>query len=245
MTRTLIILIISQLLIGCTRQDQPKTIDFGSFTIQAPAGWNKIEFQGIDSYVGGLTDRTDTLTFDYGWYSYDFGYEDTDTHLFTIDTINGKTATLIRPMIPGQGTIGMYIDNAYKDNHFNLIGNDIGNELAIFDIFKSVKFKDSDTTVNSLQFAQNFKTTKYPPSAKQIFKMNCASCHHISDRQLIGPGMTTIQKDRFDKWFFDTLFVYIPQMPNEKMGTDYHRRMFEHLTDQDIQLIKGLLKENE
>ena len=238
-------MIVSQLLISCTGQDRPKTIDFGSFTIPAPAGWNKIEFQGIDSYVGGLTNGTDTLTFDYGWYSYDFGYEDTDAHLIKIDTINGKTATLIKPRISGHGTIRMYINNAYKGNYFNLVGSDIQNELTVFDIFKSVKFKDSNTTVNSLNFAQNFKASKYPPSAEQIFKRNCASCHHISDIQLIGPGMTTMRKDRFDKWFFDTLFVYTPQTPNEKMGTDYHRKMFEHLTDQDIQLIKGLLKENE
>lgn len=238
-------MIVSQLLISCTGQDRPKTIDFGSFTIHAPAGWKKIVFQGIDSYVGGLTNGRDTLIFDYGWYSYDFGCEDVDTHLFKIDTINGKTATLIKPRISGNGTIGMYINNAYKDNHFNLVGSDIQNELTVFDIFKSVRFKDSDTTLNSLHFAQNFKATKYPPSAKKIFKMNCAPCHHISDRQLIGPGMTTMRKDRFDKWFFDTLFVYTPQTPNEKMGTDFHRRMFEHLADQDIQLIKGLLKENE
>lgn len=47
-------------------------MDFGAFTIQAPAHWTKIVAQGVDSYVGAIAlDSTDTLSFDLGWYSDD------------------------------------------------------------------------------------------------------------------------------------------------------------------------------
>ena len=47
-----------------------KTLDFGVFTIQAPANWIPIREKGIDSYIGSIAiGNGDTLEFDYGWYS--------------------------------------------------------------------------------------------------------------------------------------------------------------------------------
>ena len=124
-------------------------LNFGTFNIKLPSDWKKIEFNGIDSYVGGITNGIDSLTFDYGWYSYDFEYEDRDKQLFSTDTINGKITLLTKPKEIGNGTIGIYIEKAFKKNSFNLIGKDIKNEELILDIFKSIKFKDSDTLLNS------------------------------------------------------------------------------------------------
>jgi len=51
---------------------QTKTLDFGQFEIDVPTTWDKVEQQGIDSYVGQIAiDDTDTLEFDLGWYSND------------------------------------------------------------------------------------------------------------------------------------------------------------------------------
>ena len=123
--------------------------NFRAFAIELPTDWRKIEFNGIDSYVGGITNGIDSLTFDYGWYSYSLTEENKKSQLFATDTINGKIAYLTKPKITGNGTIGIYIEKAFKENRFNLIGKDIENEELILDIFKSIKFKDSDTLLNS------------------------------------------------------------------------------------------------
>jgi len=53
------------------------TIDFGAFTIETPASWQKVEQRGADSYVGSIAiDKKDTLFFDLGWYSNKLTEED-------------------------------------------------------------------------------------------------------------------------------------------------------------------------
>lgn len=54
------------------KENAANVMDFGSFTIQAPAHWHRMILHGIDSYVGAIViDSTDTLMFDLGWYSND------------------------------------------------------------------------------------------------------------------------------------------------------------------------------
>jgi len=231
-----------QLFAGCRNELPQRVLDFSVFTVYVPAGWYKIDLQGIDSYVGGLTNGTDSLTFDYGWYSYDFGSEDMDKHLFATDTVNGKMATLVKPVKAGRGTVGIYIRNAYRENHFNLIGSHIKDEPAVFRIFQSIRFPDSDTTVNAVRFAQKFKTTKYPPSAKAIFNMNCASCHNTSDQPLTGPGFATIDPKRFQDWFFDTSLVYSPP---SNMGTEFHRKTFQSLSKEELEILRQMASKRE
>ncbi|MHA7941942.1 hypothetical protein ACJOV8_002575 [Formosa sp. 3Alg 14/1] len=125
--------------------------NFGAFNIELPSDWKKIEINGIDSYVGGITNGIDSLTFDYSPYSYNFEEENKEKQLFAYDTINGKIVMLTKPKEIGNGTIGVYIKKAFKKNSFLLIGKDVENEETILEIFKSIKFKDSDTLLNSKQ----------------------------------------------------------------------------------------------
>jgi len=75
MNKTLSILILL-LNFSCGKQNY-KTIDFGKFEITVPENWNKYERKGIDSYVGGIiTDKNDTLNFDFGRYSADISRSD-------------------------------------------------------------------------------------------------------------------------------------------------------------------------
>ena len=70
MRKTFQILVIF-LIFSCSEQKY-KTIDFDRFEITVPENWNKYERNGIDSYVGGIiTDKKDTLKFDFGRYSAD------------------------------------------------------------------------------------------------------------------------------------------------------------------------------
>ncbi|MBT1702299.1 hypothetical protein [Chryseosolibacter indicus] len=74
------------LLLACkSKEKQLKTIDLGSFTIEAPTSWHPIKQAGIDSYVGQIAiDDRDTLFFDLGWYSNDLS----EDQLFTVHEKN-------------------------------------------------------------------------------------------------------------------------------------------------------------
>ncbi|MBC8883152.1 hypothetical protein H9X57_06310 [Flavobacterium piscinae] len=167
----LLLLISIFYLYSSNAQQSNNNFNFGDFYIYIPENWEKIEHIGIDSYVGGITNGTDSLTFDYGWYSYDLSYENGEKQLFATDTINGKIALITKPKKVGYGTIGLYIENAYKKNHFNLLGNNISDEKTVFEIFKSIKFKDSDTTSNSKTIEFSEKITPY--SGRSLFYTNC------------------------------------------------------------------------
>ena len=124
-------------------------IDFDLFSIILPTDFKYKRIDGIDSFVGEIKNGKSTFFFDYGWYSYSLTEENKERQLFATDTINGKIAYLTKPKTTGNGTIGIYIEKAFKENRFNLIGKGIQNEELILDIFKSIKFRDSDTLVNS------------------------------------------------------------------------------------------------
>ncbi|MDQ8014004.1 MAG: hypothetical protein REI96_16240 [Flavobacterium nitrogenifigens] len=72
MKKILFIILVSILIVSCEQKKKYKTIDFGDFEITVPEQWNKLEFKGIDSYVGGIiTPEKDSLIFDIGLYSGD------------------------------------------------------------------------------------------------------------------------------------------------------------------------------
>jgi hypothetical protein len=205
--------------------------NFGAFFIYIPENWKKIEFDGIDSYVGGITNGTDSLTFDYGWYSYDLSYENGEKQLFATDTINGKIALITKPRKVGNGTIGLYIEKAYKKNHFNLLGKNISDEKTVFDIFKSIKFKDSDTTLNSKTIGFSDKITPY--SGRSLFYTNCAACHH-KNKNMTGPAFSRIKELEFKKWILDT--TDITTKDKTEFGISYHRKTFgKLLTENEIE----------
>ena len=45
------------------------TIQTGRFEIQTPVEFKFFRKRGIDSFIGGITDKNDTISFDYGYYS--------------------------------------------------------------------------------------------------------------------------------------------------------------------------------
>ena len=205
-------------------------IDFKAFEIKVPENWRKIELNGIDSYVGGITNGIDKLTFDYGMYSYDFNSENKASQLFATDTINGKVALITKPKKAGKGTLGIYIENAYNQNKFNLIGKNINDEKTILNIFKTLKFKDSDTLKNSKKIEFSNKITPY--SEKYLFKINCASCHH-KYRRSIGPAFSKLKREKIRKWLLDSTDITIKD--TFEFGIKYHRKNFgEKLTQNEI-----------
>jgi hypothetical protein len=122
-------------------------IEFNSFYLKASKDWQKIRLQGFDSYVGGITNGKDTLSFDFGKYSSDLT-EDSDNQLYANDTINGKYGIVTKPKIKGKGTLGVYFENI-DGRSFNLYTLNSNNEDTIIDIFQSITFKTSNPAINS------------------------------------------------------------------------------------------------
>ena len=137
---TFLFLLVALLAMNCKVEfENSKILDFGSFQLEVPAHWHKFPLMGYDSQVGGITNGRDTLTYDFGWYSYDFSNETTETHARTETTIDGHDALIVRPKKKGKGLIGVFVrvDNL---NKFNLYGKS-KNESTVFRIFESIKFK--------------------------------------------------------------------------------------------------------
>ena len=126
---------------GCKQDDLPplKLIDLGTFRLETPDTWKDVPGVGYDSQVGQLTNGSDVLAYDYGWYSYRLQNETSATHLRTVTTIDGRPALIARPKKRGQGTIGLFVE-VDDLNRLSLTGRDSRDEATIIRIFQSVKF---------------------------------------------------------------------------------------------------------
>jgi hypothetical protein len=131
-----LILIFVILISSCTTETTGwRTLDFGAFKIKSPQGWTKFKEQGIDSYVGGLTNGRDSLWFDYGWYSAEIDDEDASNHLYAQDTINGLVATIQVPKIEGHGIIMLNITHVNEKDRFSFYGHDIAQTDTVLKMF--------------------------------------------------------------------------------------------------------------
>ena len=189
--RLIIIFII--LIASCnTKKSDWQTLDFGAFKLNTPNNWQEFKQKGIDSYVGGLTNGKDSLWFDYGWYSQEIGDEDFKKHMFGQDTINGLIATLVFPIKPGDGDIGMFIP-IDKEDKFSIRGYNIQQTDTILKIYRSIIFKESDTSKNG-----HFR--RYPNgTGRTLYSQNCASCHSIR-KTLSGPALADRTQVRSVDW---------------------------------------------
>jgi len=149
-------LFLSSLLLSCSGENEVKTLDFQSFTLEAPTSWDKFEIPGVDAYTGGLTNGSDTLVFEFGSEPYQFQDINKDSHKFSRDTVNGMDAVVVRPEQKGKGTIGLYLKNVRHGSDFALVGKNITEEEMIFKIFKSPVFDNSPSRLSSKNFSENY-----------------------------------------------------------------------------------------
>ncbi len=196
------------LLASCkTKTDNNKLqkLDFGVFTLTTPNGWTIFKEQGVDSYVGGLTNGKDSLWFDYGWYSPEIENTEFKKHLYAKDTVNGLIAFIEIPKLDGKGSIRLSIPKVNDKDRFYLGGYNINGTDKILKIFKSLVFKESDTSKNSLLTNLKFKDKNFG-SDKMIFLQNCASCHS-KDKLLIGPALNKeLMESRTKEWLMTFFF---------------------------------------
>jgi len=162
-----------------TRPDPPQKLDFRSFSLLAPTNWKKITLEGIDSYVGGLTNGKDSLIFDFGRYSAEITDEEKGNHLYAGDTVNGLYAIIPIPKNAGSGRIAIYFPKVRGEDKFNLMGWNIASTDSVLQIFKSIRFKNSDTTKNSQLTRVDFGDFPYD-RGRDLFKELCTPCHGIN-----------------------------------------------------------------
>jgi hypothetical protein len=140
-------------MISCTGNKlstEHQTLDFRSFTIEAPASWTKINMRGIDSYIGKIAlPLNDTLSFDLGWYSYNLS-QNAEKNTITWETIDGRNAKIVYPKQSGNGTTGIYIDSLWREgavsvDKFNLYGVNLepANEKVLLQALKTLKFYEN------------------------------------------------------------------------------------------------------
>jgi hypothetical protein len=190
---------------GCTNNTTGwHTIDFNTFKLKAPRGWKKFVEHGVDSYVGGLTNGKDSLWFDYGWYSAEIDEAGAATHLYAQDTINGLIATIQIPKTDGEGFIRLNIPHVNSTDGFSFGGHNIKQTDSILKIFKSLVFKESDTTKNRILTYSKFKDYAFG-SGSTLFKAHCSSCHHPTKNTGAAPPLKTILQARSDDWIYKFL----------------------------------------
>ena len=102
------------------------TIDTGPFKVNFPNEWKLKKGQGIDSFVGEITNDKYKLSFSYSTQgnSY-FLTSDTINHLITEDTITPFYVKIVSPKNNKKGTTGIYLINFDYSTSLNLYGKDL------------------------------------------------------------------------------------------------------------------------
>jgi cytochrome c2 len=218
------------------RNRVPGRLDFGAFTLKAPPDWKIFEEQGIDSYVGGLTNGTDTLRFDYGWYSHHIENFGDHSRLFAADTLDGFEAIISIPRQGKEGDIEMNID-LQSPNRFTIYGytSDISGVLSILE---SIHFASGDPTkTNPLQLSRFVSSDA--PNGKAMFQTECGICHS-KDRSGYTPALSRdYVQTKGEKWIIDWLSHSYKQPSDPSRAYCFGRR---GLKMQEIKEIIAYLK---
>lgn len=89
---------------------EPKTLDFGRFTIEVPGSWQPVIKTGFDSYVGGIrAGGMAEIEFDLGLFASDLDV-DPDIHETFWTTIDGRKAKIVKPRGNAKGVTGVYFE---------------------------------------------------------------------------------------------------------------------------------------
>ncbi|MEQ8472216.1 MAG: hypothetical protein RIC35_13575 [Marinoscillum sp.] len=111
--------------------DNSHIIDLGRFSLQTPNKFKYVEQEGIDSFVGLITDGTDSLEFDFGWYSNDLTSED---WRLTTQQVNGRKADIGYSTTFGTA---VHFPNLGNDNSLTFYAGTMPEETAL-EIFRTI-----------------------------------------------------------------------------------------------------------
>ena len=163
-------------------------IDLGAFSLRVPISYRYYKIQGIDSYVGLISDGTHSIHFDYGWYSNSL---EKDGYYRSCDTINGKVAYVVYRDSTGAG---VHFPHLGEMNKLTLYSSSIDKTLAL-DIFKTLSFPGADG-YTPVALGQN--DTSY--GVRNLFAENCKACHKMHSI-LVGPALNEVVSRHGYTWF--------------------------------------------
>lgn len=133
-------IIVNQDYYGPAKKENWHTIKLGSFSLETPVTFRFLKYNGIDSYVGRITNGIDNLTFDYGWYSNDLSKFDTVEGVrVSMEIINGRKIKIIRDL-KEEGVVGMYTEDLDNDNRLSILCMNCQDLNEKVQMFRTLKF---------------------------------------------------------------------------------------------------------
>lgn len=133
-------LIVDQDYYGPAKNENWHTIKLRSFSIETPVTFRFLKYNGIDSYVGRITNGIDNLTFDYGWYSNDLSEFDTVQGVqVSMEIINGRKIKIVKELKEA-GVVGMYTEDLGNDNRLSILCMNCQNLNEKVQMFRTLKF---------------------------------------------------------------------------------------------------------
>ena len=151
MKKILVILGLLILMVSCDKEDfigepDSKMIDFEKFTLKTPPNWERFYPQGTDGFYGGLTNKNDTLYFDYGPFAFASvdDIENTDETIsferLVVDSYDSKIIKRSQG-IENQIFIGFYTDKRDDENLNSIYSYNPKDEKTLREIFLAHRFK--------------------------------------------------------------------------------------------------------
>ena len=115
------------------------------FNIELPAGWKHVKQQGIDSSVGFFTDETDSLYYDFGWYTHGFErhYGDNTDYIIEKIVIHEKPGQWLYPHKSGEGIVGVFLQ-ADSLNTLTISGRSKNANNYYWNIFRTITFVEKE-----------------------------------------------------------------------------------------------------
>lgn len=195
------ILILLSLFAACSpKAETMQVLDFGAFKLTTPMDWHIIKKQGIDSYVGGLTNGLDTCWFDYGRYGVEFPHDSGYWYRLSEDTVNGFPAVFSVPDSLQPGHVIMKIPRLASGNQFTIWASKVIDIPTVLRIYKSSMFRGSDSSINPpLKETRYFDRTN--ADGKSLFVTNCQACHSMKG-QIEGPRIQDLIVSRNADWLY-------------------------------------------
>ncbi|MBN9385450.1 MAG: c-type cytochrome [Chitinophagaceae bacterium] len=193
------ILILVSLFVACSSKEKTMhVLDFGIFKLRAPTDWHIVKKQGTDSYVGGLTNGSDSCWFDYGRYDVEFPNDSGYWCRFSEDTVNGFPAVFSIPDSSQPGDVTMKIPGLASSDRFTIWASKVMDIPTVLRIYKSTMFRGSDSSTNPpLKEVKYFDRTN--ADGKMLFVANCQACHTMRG-QVDGPRIQDLIVMRNAEW---------------------------------------------
>lgn len=164
------------------------SILLGPFQLNTPKDFKYYQFRSPDNFIGEITNGKDTLFFEFGNNLSILGSKFTSTYFTSIDTINGYVANFILPKENGKGIFSLFFEDLPENNKLNISTNPSFDEKVLKEIFLSILFPTSDTSLNSKYFGTN--ASQELVSGKKLFEDNCSFCHaSVRDSIITGPDL--------------------------------------------------------